>query len=47
MTCLYTTDPSGSQSQDVDREITIYQIPEADPLHMVAVKGTEDAGCLL
>ena len=24
---------------------TIYQIPEADPLPMVAVQGTEDAGC--
>ena len=37
--------PSGSQSRDAERETTAYQIPEADPLPMVAVQGTEDAGC--
>ena len=36
---------SGSQSQDVERETTAYQIPEADPLPVVDGKGTEDAGC--
>ena len=37
--------PSGSQSRDAERETTAYQIPEADPLSMVAVQGTEDAWC--
>ena len=37
--------PSGSQSRDAGRETTAYRIPEADLLLIVAVQGTEDAGC--
>ena len=32
--------PSGSQSRDAERETTAYQIPEADPLPIVAVHST-------